>query len=316
MFSFFKKLYLPVGLIFVFVMVILFPGITSSLNKRSIIQWLVAAIFVVNGFQLNLVEVKLGRSFFLVFVLVAIINLIIGPIVGTAVSRMMTLSSGLALGLIVISTVPSTLSSGVVLTEVAGGNILWGLMLTIGLSLIGIFTIPFMLSICLKIEEGVSISAIGLLIKLVKIVLAPFFAGYFLKKLIKPESIPALVRFVPSTCIILAVWLTLAASRNELITINLMSIGMIILCSLMVHGILLLLCGGTARALKFSAYDSRAIIFVGSQKTLPVAVSVLACIGGETGLAIMVCLVFHFTQLLLDSGIASCMGTLSAADKG
>lgn len=301
------KAYLPIGLTLAFIMVVFFPEITVPFSRESLVPWLVVIIFTISGYQMNLREVKFGWSFLLALSSVVLINLIIGPITGTAVATSLGLSSQLALGLIVMSAAPSTLSSGVVLTELAGGDIFWALTFTVCLSLIGIITNPFMLSICLN-AEVLSISAIALLGKLIKIVLVPLSVGYLLRKTLKNRRVPVWARHAPSTCIILTVWLTLGTSRDSLINLNVLSIGLIVLCSLLVHGILFLLCVVTAKALNFSAYNRKAIIFVGSQKTLPVAVTVLACVDGEIGLAVVVCLIFHFTQLFLDSGIASLMG--------
>ncbi len=47
------------------------------------------------------------------------------------------------------------------------------------------------------------------------------------------------------------------------------------------------------------------MIFVTSQKTLAIALAVLANIQFETGNAIIVCLMFHFFQLFVDSFLAS-----------
>ncbi|AGF76786.1 hypothetical protein UWK_00200 [Desulfocapsa sulfexigens DSM 10523] len=54
----------------------------------------------------------------------------------------------------------------------------------------------------------------------------------------------------------------------------------------------------------FSA-DSKAMIFVTSQKTMALALAILASIKLATGNAIIVCLIFHFFQLFMDSFIAS-----------
>ena len=53
------------------------------------------------------------------------------------------------MGLVVIASMPPTLSSGVILTENAGGHTVWAMLLTILLNLAGIFTVPFVLDLAL-----------------------------------------------------------------------------------------------------------------------------------------------------------------------
>lgn len=311
----FSKLYLPVGLCLVLLGVLCYPQ-TASLQGQNLTPWLVIPIFIVNGLQLDVRKVRLDGSFLPVFFSVVVINLLVGPIAGMTVGRIMAVSSGVATGLLVISSVPSTLSSGVVITGVAGGNVAWALMLTIGLSLVGLLTTPFMVAMFLGLEGSQAISGVDLLVRLVGIVLVPFVAGHVMRKLLQPRSLPAVVRLIPSTCIILAVGLALAESRHELIAMRLAVVGIIVLCSLLVHGVLLALCAGAAKVWKCRPAERAAVVFVGSQKTLPLALSVLACLGGTIGVAVVVCLVFHFLQLLLDSGIASRMGSSATVRTG
>ena len=51
----------------------------------------------------------------------------------------------------------------------------------------------------------------------------------------------------------------------------------------------------------------KALLFVASQKTLAISLAVLASVQFDTGSAIIVCLLFHFFQLFLDSFLASYM---------
>ena len=56
---------------------------------------------------------------------------------------------------------------------------------------------------------------------------------------------------------------------------------------------------------KLNPENSKALLFVASQKTLPVSLAVLAGLHQETGNAVIVCLLFHFVQLFGDSILAS-----------
>ena len=66
----------------------------------------------------------------------------------------------------------------------------------------------------------------------------------------------------------------------------------------------------------------RACILVGSQKTLPIAVTVLnglaPQIGGAVGLAVIPCVVSHLAQIVMDSVLVSywLKGDASATEQG
>lgn len=54
--------------------------------------------------------------------------------------------------------------------------------------------------------------------------------------------------------------------------------------------------------------DRKALVLVGSQKTLPVAVTVLQQIGtsfGDAGLVVIPCVVSHLMQILIDSWVVT-----------
>ncbi len=69
--------------------------------------------------------------------------------------------------------------------------------------------------------------------------------------------------------------------------------------------------GGAARFACCAAEgERRAVVLVGSQKTLPIAVTVLGQLGGAlpdlaVGLAVIPCVVAHLAQILVDSLLVS-----------
>ncbi|MCI5168446.1 MAG: hypothetical protein D3903_20735 [Candidatus Electrothrix sp. GM3_4] len=73
----------------------------------------------------------------------------------------------------------------------------------------------------------------------------------------------------------------------------------------LVHFLLLGINSQAAKLFKLNPEDSKALLFVASQKTLPISLAVLAGLHQDTGNAVIVCLLFHFVQLLVDSMLAS-----------
>ena len=156
----FKKAFLPAGLI-VAIAAALAIDIGSGAVK-VLVPWrplLVVVIFLINGYQTRLRDAPRSGRFAGAFLFAAVVTLIAAPWLGRGMAGLLRMSTTMTLGLIVMSAVPSTLSSGIVLTEVAGGNSLWALILTIGLNLLGVFTVPFMLAWCYQAEGNIEISS-------------------------------------------------------------------------------------------------------------------------------------------------------------
>jgi sodium/bile acid cotransporter 7 len=76
------------------------------------------------------------------------------------------------------------------------------------------------------------------------------------------------------------------------------------LAAFSIHVTLLLLAFSAGKFFNIPVPESKALIFVSSQKTLPVAASVIATLNGEIGGALISCLLFHFLQLIFDSFLA------------
>ncbi len=309
-----KKHFLPVGLMIAVAISLLFAGPGAFLKQSGLVPWLIVAIFLINGWQFRLREARLDARFARAFGAGALLTLVGGPILGLGTAKLFGLHSPLLLGLVVMAAMPTTLSSATVITFANGGNAAWALFMTVGFNLVGIFSIPFMLQRCLGHIDGLQISSGALLTKLMALVLLPFLAGLAARRLApKPVDTHPLVAFIPSTCVILTVWASLSASREMLRALPPQLLPIIGLATLAVHLLLLMAASGLGRTLKLKSAERMALAFTASQKTMPVALSVLTALGADSGPAVLVCLIFHFLQLLGDSFIASHLACPSTA---
>ncbi|MEJ1383926.1 MAG: bile acid:sodium symporter [Candidatus Sedimenticola sp. (ex Thyasira tokunagai)] len=279
------------------------PG--ALLKEQGLIPWMVVTIFLVNGYQTRLHQLA-GQSRLIKTLLIAIvINLILSPLIGFSVASLINLSAGATLGLILVASVPTTLSSAIVLTRIAGGDAVKALMLTILLNLIGVFSLPFTLQLLLEGGGIIELSPWPLLQKLMLIVLLPFFIGMVVRELTNFSSKNILLSYLPSLCVLGTVWMSMSASTETLKTISLQEIGLIVLASAVIHTALLLL-GRLSRLLHPSERTEwLALLFTASQKTLPLAIAALTALDRSTGPALVACILFHFVQLFQDSLLAS-----------
>lgn len=299
--------FLPVGLLLAFAVAWLNPEPGTVLQRWGLIPWMVVAIFLVNGYQSDLKALPRGRSILMATLVGLLISLVISPFVGLAAVSVLPLPLGAAIGIVVMATVPPTLSSGIVMTGIAGGNVVKALYLTVVLNLVGVFTIPYMLHLTLGSVGLVEISPLPLLRQLVLLVLVPFLLGMLAKRALGLAPAPW-VKLLPTLCVIGTVWMSVSASVETLRVLSLELLVMITFGALIVHLTLLLLCWLARFVYRPTNSEWIALLFPVAQKTLPVAIGVLAAMGEPLGLAVVACILFHFLQLFIDSMIASRLG--------
>lgn len=296
---------MPLGMLLSLVVAMLLPELGRYLKSLGIIPICVAIIFFVNGYQTKLSHLPRSRSFSYVLSGTMILSLIISPLLGLISSLFLSLSTGLMIGLLVMSAAPSTLSTCIVMTKLANGRANWALMMTVIINISGVFSIPLMLSIIthqnLSLDMMAYVSPLALLQKLIVLVLIPFILGYFISKLSLVSAQHKALNYLPSSMVIIAVWLSLSSSVEVLYQINILSLMKIALATGFVHLSLMLISIVWVRSLSVDNGAKVSIVFTASQKAISVAVSVLANFNTDVADAILFCVIFHFIQLLIDS---------------
>lgn len=300
-----KQFFLPIGLILATFGGFFLPACGVVLSDNNGLQIGVIIIFVISGYQTTAQGVTLDRKLCTIFLIAASISLLLAPMLAVLVSNVLQLSMSLAMGLLIISTVPPTLSSGVVITEVSNGNGVLALFLTISLNLLGLFSIPFVLDIYLNATSPIDINPMRLLTKMICIVLLPFILGKLTRKVTGKGKISGLWSYVNSSCVILIVYASLASSKEAFTRLTLQDYLMVVSAVCIVHCSLLVISAYAGKSLHLTTADQKALIFVTSQKTMALALAVLASLTFNVNDAIIVCLVFHFSQLIIDSILAS-----------
>lgn len=300
-----QQLFLPLGLLLAIFSALLLPAGGIFLSENGGLKILIIIIFLVSGYQTGARGLPLDRRLFHIFLTAAVISLILSPLLGLLMTRLINYPDSLAMGLIIISAVPPTISSGIVITEVSRGNAVLALFITVSLNLLGIVSMPFMLDLCLKAAGPVDIDQIGLLVKMLFFVLLPFAIGKLTRSVSGKNRVSPNWSYVNSGCVILVVYGSLAVSRSEFSGLGVGEYAIILASVSLLHLLLLAINAQAGKMLRLRPADHKALVFVASQKTLAIGLAVLTNIKYDTGSAIIVCLMFHFFQLFADSFIAS-----------
>jgi len=312
------------------------PAAGKALASVTVSGWgvfqtmCVVVIFIISGATLKTEEIaealKSGRGA-LAYGWVAILG--VTPLLGFIQVQLPYKPLEFRYGLALFCCVPTTLTSGVTLVRNAKGNVALALMLTVTTNLIGVFTVPFYFNAVVSTgpslgatgaTSGMTSNALKLLVKLIFTILIPICAGKIAR-----ETFPSVARFATkykaeltlanNSCLIVIVWMSISGSAKQLIDTNAGTIFAVIFAAILIHVVFLAINFAVTHALGLSGPERVASVMMSSQKTLPVAMTVIAYLPEDTfgskGLIAIPCIVCHITQLFMDAPLATRLAKLA-----
>ena len=216
----------------------------------------------------------------------------------------------LAVGLIIVSTMPCTLASATLWTRMAGGNDALALLITVGSNSLNFLVAPLLLT--LTLGRTVGLSPLGMMRDLLIVILLPVLGGQLLRlwPLIRrnADHRRALISLVGKGMILLLVLTGIARAARQIgnqqqairASDLLFSVGSVAL----VHSLALFASELAGRVARLPRPDRLALLFGGSQKTLPAGLFVAESFFPSFALASVPILLYHAVQLIIDSFVA------------
>ncbi|MCP4669762.1 MAG: bile acid:sodium symporter [Desulfobacula sp.] len=311
-----KEFWFLIGLVLVSIAIIVDQS--NALAKFGIVlkdnyasEIIIFIIFIVSGLLIEKDQIKAGIKDIKSTLLSLMVILIIAP-AAALLSIFLPLETGVVIGLFLVAVMPTTLSSGVVMTGAAGGNMAHALFITIISNFIGIVSIPFILSwllLFLNQNRGLSIDQGAIIIKLVALVLVPLIIGIYTKpfmyKIFHPEK--KKLQILNQCMVIGMVFISLAGAKQVLMGKG-FSLFYIIILVMIFHLILLGSASVLIKVFSVKKGSCESILFMGSQKTLPLSIMIQVSYFSEYGIALLVCVVHHIVHLLIDGYLSARMG--------
>ncbi len=303
-----KKYWFIIGLVVVF-------GVTmaDTIGSISVLgKWLkhhkgpdtvIVLIFLFSGLLLDIGQIKQGLTDIKGLLIALFLIFIISPVLGAAWG-FLPLPTGVIIGMFLVASMPTTLSSGVVMTGASGGNMAHALLITICASWLSVFTIPFSLSFLLQAmgnDMPIHIDRTAIMIKIGLFVLVPLITGILIKHFTKDVLKPYMFYLSTSNQIFILgiVWMAVSESRQVILdgkgVIPLVCLSVIVFHTLLVvAGFFLTSVAG----LKPGKRES--VIFMGGQKTLPLSIIIQVTLFPQLGAVLVVCVLHHILHLMID----------------
>ena len=287
---------------------IYWPEALRPLHELVDPGWNVAAVMLINGLTLDGRRIlnslrRPGRVLSGV-----LIGYVVVAVLGFGASRiLLETSQSLALGVLVITAMPTTLASSIIWTRMARGNAALALLMVVASNGLGFLLTPLILF--LTIGTFMTLSLEEMMAGFALVVLTPLLLGQGLRLTNSVVQVVQRNAGILSNASRLLILLAVSGavvsgvtgvetgmgemSSLELAAVSLLTVG--------VHGAAAALCWTLGRVLGWNREDGTALLFCGSQKTLPAALYVSAEFLPGFGLVPIPCVLYHVGQLVLDS---------------
>ena len=319
------KYHLPLwlGTVIVFGYFVPVPARALSDKHNTLQNACVIAIFLMSGLKLKTADVKKALRCWVGTGYAALSVLVLTPLLALALLR---IDFGgpreLAVGLALFACMPTTLSSGVILVGEALGNVALALLVTVVTNLLGIITVPFAILLVFSTGDSdggdgggeVKLDAGKLLVKLILVIFIPLCVGKGLRHVsARARAFTAAhrvgMKLASSFFLGIIPWMKVSANTEQIGRLAARDLGAVALGGIGMHLCYLAFNGGVVWfLLPLGLKERKATIITSSQKTLPVAMTVLLSLPasfGDQGLMAIPIVVAHLMQIVIDAILAA-----------
>lgn len=276
---------------------------------KAVIAGSIALLFFLQGARLARETVIEGIVHWRLHLTVFAATFILFPILGLMLSRSLesVLAPGIAMGVLYLCLLPSTIQSSITFTSMANGNVAAAICSASASNMLGVFLTPLLMSLFMHTEGTIPLSSIG---SVVMQLLVPFVVGHLARPWIGGwvERRRRLTGIVDRGAILLVVYYAF----GEAVTYGLWSqlgprdLIVLVLLSGVLLALVLAVMTGTSRLLGFSRPDEIAIVFCGSKKSLGSGVPIASILfpAAMVGAIILPVMLFHQIQLIVCAVLA------------
>ncbi|WP_062762552.1 bile acid:sodium symporter family protein [Falsirhodobacter sp. alg1] len=270
----------------------------------------IALLFFLYGVRMDASEVMSGMTNWRLQGLSFIATYLFFPIIGFAIAAVMrpVLGNELAVGILFLSVLPSTINSSIAFTGMAGGNVSGAICSASVSNLIGVVLTPALAALVL--HQGGGVVTAGAVLKIAVQILLPFVLGQLLRPVfgsfVRKHKVITMV--VDRGAILLIVYAAFSAGTVAGIWSLIPPLTLVLLFATIAVflAIAMLAMRFIGRATGLPAPDRAALFFCGSTKSLASGLPIAAALFAPEviGVTILPVMMFHLTQLFVCAMIA------------
>jgi sodium/bile acid cotransporter 7 len=271
---------------------------------KVIISCSIALLFFLQGARLSREAIINGAIHWRLHLTVFAATFILFPALGLLLSMSLEtiLAPGIAMGVLYLCLLPSTIQSSITFTSLAHGNVAAAVCSASASNMLGVFLTPLLMSLLMNTEGAIPLSSIG---SVVGQILVPFVAGHLARPWIGEwvEQRRRLTGTVDRGAILLVVYYAFGeAMANGLWhQLGLRDLMVLVILSSALLALVLVIMTLASRLFGFSRQDEIAIVFCGSKKSLGSGVPIASILfpASMIGAVILPLMLFHQIQLIV-----------------
>ena len=305
-----KSQWFSLALVGLFALAWVAPAVPRLVNVDDVAKYAcVVLIFFLTGLVLKTEEALRGLASWRVHIFVQGFSFGLVPLVCWLALRpwVESLPEGLVIGFYLLAAVPTTITSCVVLTQLAGGNFAAALFNAVLGNILGVVVSPALLLVMIGTSElSVELDARRILTKLALVVLLPLACGQLAHRLrvARGDGLRRVASYTNRICILLIVYFAFGNLFSEPpASTSFRDVFLPLLALVPAHLVLLVLSYTGARVLGLRREDRVAVVFCAPQKTLgmglPLLATALASRPDLVGMASLPLVLYHALQLLV-----------------
>lgn len=226
------------------------------------------------------------------------------------------IGASLALGLIYLGVLPSTVQSATAYTGMAGGNVAAAVVAAACINLAAVVISPALFALIAG-SRGVTING-DLVLRIAMILLLPFALGQLLQRWLRPLTLEyrSIATWLDRTAIAIAVYVAFSAAVTQGIWAQTALADLVVLIAALLAYLGFALAGAWQMGglIGLERTDRITMLFAGSQKSLAVGAPLAAILFApdKAGFILLPVLIYHQLQLILSAPIANRLGHFAA----
>jgi sodium/bile acid cotransporter 7 len=307
------------GLVLAVAVAFLLPGPGARggvLHAEMVNNFGIALILFLQGLSLAFEKIRSGAGNWRLHLIIQSFTFVIFPLVGLLFDAVMArwwpdAPVAVRQGLLYLCVLPSTVSTSVVLTAVAGGNTPGALFNAAFSNIVGVVLTPVLVQILMQ-KTGASAPFGPLLLKIVLLTLVPFAVGMGLRNFVKDrvDARKVWVTRISNAVILFIVYSAFCESVQEKVweRYGLLLTGQVMGLVSVLFLVMSLLVFVANRLLRLSREDAIASYFCSVKKTLAMGVPLAMLIFGDTAdltLILLPTIFYHPLQLFVNGVLAN-----------
>jgi solute carrier family 10 (sodium/bile acid cotransporter), member 7 len=272
----------------------------------------IVLLFFLHGAKLSREAILAGMGNWRLHLMTLAFTYALFPVLGLAAARVtgLVIDPSLAVGLLFLALLPSTVQSSIAFTAMAGGNVAAAVCSASLSNLLGIVLTPLLVTLFINSGGAGEMDGLGSVQKIATQLLLPFVAGHLLRPLIGKwiDKHKKLLQPVDRSSVLLVVYSAFSAAVANGVwqRVGPFDLGVLLLASSVILAIVIAINGVAARLAGLPREDAIVLLFCGSKKSLvsgvPMAGALFA--PAQVGMVILPLMIFHQLQLFVCAWLA------------